>query len=495
MNITLAGKRLSTLLTLFSFSIFGGVNAFAADSSGVQENLDKLQQTKSCKGCNLAGANLNRLELADADLEGADLSGAKVTLSNLSRANLRNANLRGTIFGGSDLSDADLRGADLRGASLDSSYHQGARFDGEFVAARPYVDVGAPEVEKEVFVADTTTPKKIEEPAKVAISGERVVTNEAASAERSKAVQSSVTAESNKQERAPAEIPAGGPPQKKVVPPSSAMVDEPPLADEKTKVQAAARETPPESAAPVEEKQAKTTVRAVEEKPLAKAENTLDDKPKASPTGGQPLVGEPAKALPQAPPVVASIPETKAEAMTTKPAPEIVAKEAATPEKRQEAEALPASPAVPPTKEPEKNPQAKVGKALEPKKAEAPIAASKTEKGEAEKVAVLLDTKKCYGCKLSDCQLAGKNLGKVDLEKADLSGCDLTGADLDGANLKGALLRNVNFTGASLKNVDFYKADVSGADFTGAKLKGAMFDEAKVEDAVGLKEAQLEAEK
>lgn len=97
-----------------------------------------------------------------------------------------------------------------------------------------------------------------------------------------------------------------------------------------------------------------------------------------------------------------------------------------------------------------------------------------------------METNSCYGCDLSDLDLAGKNLEDADLEKANLTGCNLEEADLEGANLKGAILVRANLTGANLKNADLYKANLEGADLTGAKQKNVSFDGALVDGAIGL---------
>ncbi len=65
-------------------------------------------RSRSCRGCNLAGANLKRL-----DLDGVDLSGAM-----LAGANLHDASLERAILADADLSDANLNKANLRHADL-----------------------------------------------------------------------------------------------------------------------------------------------------------------------------------------------------------------------------------------------------------------------------------------------------------------------------------------------------------------------------------------
>lgn len=141
-----------------------------AESATAKENLEKLKKTNSCRGCDLSGLTINRTNLAGADLEGADFSKTKFFLSNLSGANLRNANLKGASFGGTDLGEADLRGADLRGTSLEGAYLEETKLDGEFVTAKPYEDIGVPDVEKQVYVPNPEKPKKNPETKDVKIA-------------------------------------------------------------------------------------------------------------------------------------------------------------------------------------------------------------------------------------------------------------------------------------------------------------------------------------
>lgn len=103
----------------------------SAQSVTVQENLEQLIQTRSCRGCDLAGLDFKRMDLSGVDLEGADLSSGKFYLTNLAGANLKNTKLNGSNFGGADLGEADLRGADLEGASLDSAYLGDTLLDGD----------------------------------------------------------------------------------------------------------------------------------------------------------------------------------------------------------------------------------------------------------------------------------------------------------------------------------------------------------------------------
>ena len=68
-----------------------------------QADLDKLLETKECKGCDLSGALLYGEDLSGADLVGANLLAAQMPGANLSDANLSGANLHQA-----DLTNANL---------------------------------------------------------------------------------------------------------------------------------------------------------------------------------------------------------------------------------------------------------------------------------------------------------------------------------------------------------------------------------------------------
>ncbi len=412
----------------------------ANESATTLENLEKLVKTKSCKGCDLSGLSLNRLDLTDADLEGADLSLAKLSLTNLSRANLRNANLRGAVFGGTDLSDADLRGADLRGTSLASSYHQGAQFDGQFIAAKSHDDVAGIEVEKEIFVADSVKPKATPE-TRVASVGKRQDFGE--SAPTSSKIKSEDLAEKlqkskKKDQNSPAASLSPAPLVKKVSPVQQAIVDIP-VQEEKIPAISGGSVVPPK-----EETIKEPTIELARTEPAKKNDQQSG------------TVTSPVK-----PPKEAQVEVDKESQQISQKTPIKAPKTMNLPEEK---------------------------KALESRAGtvnQKPIVVRTKE----DNLKILLDKKKCVGCDLSGLDLAGKNLDSADLEKADLTGCNLEKADLDKANLKGALLLRANLRQARLKNADLYKADLTGADLTGANVQGAMFDSAQTASAVGLKEA------
>ena len=77
------------------------------------EDLEKLQNSKTCPRCDLSAANFYK-----TDLQEINLSGAVLHFTNLRRANL----------GGADLSSAMLFGADLFGADLTNTNLKGAKF-------------------------------------------------------------------------------------------------------------------------------------------------------------------------------------------------------------------------------------------------------------------------------------------------------------------------------------------------------------------------------
>ena len=71
-----------------------------------EDDLEKLQATGDCSGCDLSESDLAGANLFEADLEWAFLLGA----------NLEGANLIGVDLSGADLTDANLKGAKMRGA-------------------------------------------------------------------------------------------------------------------------------------------------------------------------------------------------------------------------------------------------------------------------------------------------------------------------------------------------------------------------------------------
>jgi len=81
------------------------------------EHVQRLRETRECRGCNLAFASLDGVNVELGDLREADLQGAS-----LYAANLRGADLTGALLTDTDLKSADLRdtkGVNLSGAKTD----------------------------------------------------------------------------------------------------------------------------------------------------------------------------------------------------------------------------------------------------------------------------------------------------------------------------------------------------------------------------------------
>lgn len=95
-------KIIAITLSAIAFSATAGI--YGAKFAVKQDQVQRLLQTRECRGCNLEGANLERMNLEKVDLEGANLeranlSGAKLGDANLQSANLRRANLEQADLG------------------------------------------------------------------------------------------------------------------------------------------------------------------------------------------------------------------------------------------------------------------------------------------------------------------------------------------------------------------------------------------------------------
>jgi uncharacterized protein YjbI with pentapeptide repeats len=96
---------------------------------GSTTDLDTLNKTNRCAGCDLTGVVLIKAKLVGAILKNADLSGADLTGANLTRANLTGANLTGANLTGANLYWAKLSGTNLSGANLTGADLSGAVLD------------------------------------------------------------------------------------------------------------------------------------------------------------------------------------------------------------------------------------------------------------------------------------------------------------------------------------------------------------------------------
>jgi uncharacterized protein YjbI with pentapeptide repeats len=95
-------KIILMALSVIALSAVAGI--YGVNFAAKQDHVQRLLETRECRGCNLEGANLDRMNLEgvnleDANLEGASLRGAKLGKANLERANLRRANLEQADLG------------------------------------------------------------------------------------------------------------------------------------------------------------------------------------------------------------------------------------------------------------------------------------------------------------------------------------------------------------------------------------------------------------
>lgn len=95
-----------------------------------QDDLNILQQTGICAGCNLIEANLSGAILEGTDLSGAYLFDAILRGTDLRGASLSGARLEGASLSGADLEGANLSGANLQEAKLDYANLEGANLEG-----------------------------------------------------------------------------------------------------------------------------------------------------------------------------------------------------------------------------------------------------------------------------------------------------------------------------------------------------------------------------
>ncbi|MDO8947062.1 MAG: pentapeptide repeat-containing protein [Desulfocapsaceae bacterium] len=456
------------------------------DHVHAQDNRKQLIETNSCPGCDLSGVNLDRENLTGANLEGANLSNVRLHLATLANANLRNTNLRDAEFGGSDLANADLRGADLRGTTFVGAYLVGTQFDNEAVMDQP----------SEGVVSDNVPAQDSSEAHSVPASDEQVKSSVVE--EREGQIDTSI-------QNQPSEI------AKNV---EDTPVEEPGFFDKtleslkgmfvfgegdenKTGTESVAETGKSDSV--IEE--ATPAVETVTEK------NVVVDIPAVKEEESSVAGGAEVLASPEKPGFFDKTLESvknlfgQSESVVNKTVVEQHVDEAGKPDESIPESAVVEQVTVPPVESQPSaapvvaeenhtmdNDKADLVKNNDILQEDRPESAVEIEKN----IQRLLDTKGCYGCRLTGVDLTDKNLDGVDLEGADLSGSRLEGADLENANLKGAILVGANLRNANLEGADLYKANLSGADLTGAKLDGTLLDDAQLSDTMGYeqKEAQ-----
>src|SRR5690606_37995305 len=89
----------------------------------------------------------------------------------------------------------------------------------------------------------------------------------------------------------------------------------------------------------------------------------------------------------------------------------------------------------------------------------------------------------CFGCDLTEADLAGAQLADSYLTYSDLSGADLTGADLSESYIRFAVLEGTDLTGANLEQSNMWDARMRGAIFAGANLAGGSIQGATLSNA------------
>lgn len=95
----------------------------------------RVQQGRSCAGCNLFQADLSGLEAGGLNLSRSRLRQADLSLSVMNRTNFSGADLRdveayGAVFGGANFSGADLTNASFVGTHLVGASFSGANLSG-----------------------------------------------------------------------------------------------------------------------------------------------------------------------------------------------------------------------------------------------------------------------------------------------------------------------------------------------------------------------------
>lgn len=459
---------------------------FAGQGNGhdvVQDNRKQLIETNSCPGCDLSGVNLDRENLTGANLEGANLSKVRLHLATLANANLRNADLRDAEFGGSDLANADLRGADLRGTTFVGAYLVGTQFDNESllsqqseeivsgnVPAQDIVDEHSVPASDEQIISSVGEENKGQADASVQNQPSGIVKNvESTPVEKpgffDKALKSvkemfvfgerdeNKTGAESVAETGRAEgVTEEAIPAVEIVPEKNVVVDIPPVKE----VELSGAGTAEAVASPEKPGFFDKTFESVKSL-FGQSENVADE-----------VVPEKAD---EAGKSDEAIPESAVVEQVTLPP--VESQSSATPVVAEENKKVGNDPAGLVKKDDiiqEEKPDSVVEIEINMQR--------------------LLDTKGCYGCRLTGVDLTDKNFDGVDLEGADLSGSRLEGADLENANLKGAILVGADLRNANLEGADLYKANLSGADLTGAKLDGTLLDEAQLSDTLGYEQKE-----
>lgn len=120
-----------TVVALFLAALCAAAPA-AAQNAG---QIARVQQGRSCAGCNLFQGDFTGLEASGLNLSRSRLRQASLAVAVMNRANFSGADLRdvdayGGVFGGASFSGANLTNASFVGAHLEGANFAGATLSG-----------------------------------------------------------------------------------------------------------------------------------------------------------------------------------------------------------------------------------------------------------------------------------------------------------------------------------------------------------------------------
>lgn len=123
--------RLSALAVAL-ITLAGAASPTLAQNAG---QIARVQQGRSCAGCNLfqgdfGGLEASGLNLSRSRLRQADLSLAVMNRANFSGADMRDVEAYGAVFGGASFSGANLTNASFVGVHLEGANFAGATLSG-----------------------------------------------------------------------------------------------------------------------------------------------------------------------------------------------------------------------------------------------------------------------------------------------------------------------------------------------------------------------------
>ncbi|MCP3901817.1 MAG: pentapeptide repeat-containing protein [Desulfobacteraceae bacterium] len=108
-----------------------------------------------------------------------------------------------------------------------------------------------------------------------------------------------------------------------------------------------------------------------------------------------------------------------------------------------------------------------------------------------ENLEILLKSKSCIECDLSNANMNRLDLSGVELEGANLQNSTFFFTNLSNANLKRSQLHGTVFAGSDLSGADLREAEISGANFNGAYTVGTLFKREPKQDRSQLPESVM----